>query len=165
MSYADHLDPTRLTPGLLNPIAENIFYQGACSALAIALHDATGWPIVGVSESDNVHDGRLGLGSCMHFLVERPDGKLIDVLGAHDPEEVLDSFPAEYEDEESALGYARREDVVEQYEESAASRISLRAAARFVDAVLERARPAMEQVSQVEEPEISTDRSRGSLSP
>jgi hypothetical protein len=144
VDYAAHLDADRLSPGRLNGIAERLFHEGACSALAIALNDATGWPIVAVTETDNINGGRIGMGSAMHWFVERPDGRLIDVLGAHTREEALEEFPADYEDEETGLAYARREDALEQYEASAAALIPLRTAALFVGAVLERAEESAE---------------------
>lgn len=36
---------SNLTPGVLDGHALRAFTHGACGALAIALHDATGWPI------------------------------------------------------------------------------------------------------------------------
>ena len=50
-----------LTPGQINANAINIFRYGGCSALAIALYDATGWPLLAVTDAHNVHDGRAGV--------------------------------------------------------------------------------------------------------
>jgi hypothetical protein len=53
-----HIDPDLLTPGLLDGTAQHAFTTGACSALAIALHDATGWPIVAITDHHNVMEQR-----------------------------------------------------------------------------------------------------------
>lgn len=51
-----------------------------CWAMAIALHRATGWPLVEVAP--------LGW-PALHGCVRRPDGLLVDVRGAFSEDEVL----------------------------------------------------------------------------
>lgn len=138
MTY-DHLDPTRLTPGVLDGDAVVAFRFGACGALAIALHDATGWPIVAITDHDNVFDGHLGMGSAMHWAVLRLDGKVIDVDGAHDPDELVAEYHAAADDGQAALARARRRDALEWYYEGGGKQIPLSLAATFVAAVLQRA--------------------------
>lgn len=48
-----HLSEDRLTPGVIDGAAEHAFSYGACAALAYALHEATGWPIIGITDSHN----------------------------------------------------------------------------------------------------------------
>ncbi len=116
------LDPRRLTPGILDGAAEHAFLYGACGALALALHQETGWPIVAITDGHNVFSAsewmgwrdpdapvigpaeapRAGGGSALHWCVFRPDGKLVDVDGAHDPEDLVDRYAADADDGEAA---------------------------------------------------------------
>jgi len=136
---AGHLDPDRLTPGILDGAAEGAFRYGACSALAIALHDATGWPIVAITDAHNVHDGRAGGGSALHWTVRRPDGLLVDVAGAHEPARLVAEYMDEADDGAAAWGISSRADAEEWYREGASSAIPLALARTFVDAVVARA--------------------------
>jgi hypothetical protein len=45
------------------------YVSGTCAAFAIALHDATGWPIVAINGG-------------LHVATRRPDGVLVDFVGA-----------------------------------------------------------------------------------
>jgi hypothetical protein len=63
---------------------DTFFEMGYCHALALALNEATGWPIVGVWSQ----------GDCTHFVVQRPDCMLVDVRGVRSEEEVLESWGA-----------------------------------------------------------------------
>lgn len=62
-----------LTPGVIDETAEHVFTRGQCHALALAIHDETGWPIVGIAGDGNHHPG--------HCAIERPDGRIIDITG------------------------------------------------------------------------------------
>src|SRR5438093_9317454 len=62
---------------------EDVFENSYCHSLALALHERTGWPIVGL------YNQRLGTD---HYLVRRPDGFLVDVHGARPESEVLDDW-------------------------------------------------------------------------
>lgn len=75
-------DGTRfaVVPGALDERAREAFTRGHCHSLALALHEATGWPIVGAEDEE--------LEIC-HFFVRTPDGRLLDVTDAHAPEEAL----------------------------------------------------------------------------
>lgn len=140
-----HLDPSRLTPGELDAYAEDALLRGACMGLAIALHDRTGWPIMAVTEAYNVYDGRAGGGSAAHWMVRRPDGMLIDVLGAHTEEDVLWEYDNGEEGEDAiVIAPSSRANAMEWYEDTEASRIPLSLIETFVDAVLERAGLAQE---------------------
>lgn len=125
-----------LTPGVLDGYAMSAFKRGACGALAIALHDATGWPVVAITDAHNVFDGKAGGGSALHWAVLRPDGKVVDVDGAHDPEDLVEEYHAEADDEEAAMGRSTRADVVEWYIEAQGEPVPVTLAATFVEAVI-----------------------------
>ena len=59
---------------------EDVFDYGYCHALALALHEQTGWPVVGL---------RCPEGYAEHYLVRRPDGLLVDAHGARTDAAVL----------------------------------------------------------------------------
>jgi len=126
------------TPGKLDPIAERAFLVGACGALAIAMHDTLGWPIIAVTDAHNVENGQAGGGSALHWAVRRPDGMIVDVLGPHTDEELIEEYEAEADDGEAAIGVSTREDVVEWYVECQGEPVPIELARTFVDAVLER---------------------------
>jgi hypothetical protein len=133
MSLADHL-----TPGVIDGSAEHVFTLGGCGALAIALHDATGWPVMAITDSHNVHDGRAGGGSALHWTVLHPSGRLLDVDGLHDVGDLVERYSGEADDGEAACGRSSRADAHEWWDE-AGRKVPLELAATFVDAVLERA--------------------------
>jgi hypothetical protein len=134
-------DPFTLTPGVLDGYALRAFKYGACGALALAIHDATGWPIVAITDHHNVfEDGTAGGGSALHWTVRRPDGMLIDVDGAHTAQELVEEYDGEADDHQAAAGRSTRADVVEWYIESQGEPVPVSLAAKFVDAVLEKAR-------------------------
>lgn len=134
------LDPRNLTPGVLDGYAKHAFKIGACGALAIAIHDATGWPIVAITDAHNVfEDGKAGGGSALHWTVRRPDGKLIDIDGAHDADDLIEEYRWEADDDEAAAGESTRADCIEWYVEAQGEPIPIRLAATFVEAVLAQA--------------------------
>lgn len=64
-------------PDRLRQLTEDTFQDGQCHALALALHERTGWPVWALrSPGRNGHD--------VHFVVRAPDGRLVDVTGARD---------------------------------------------------------------------------------
>jgi hypothetical protein len=132
------LDPNDLTPGVLDGYAKRMFKVGGCGALALAMHDALGWPIVAITDAWNVEDGRAGGGSALHWLVKRPsDGLLIDVDGAHTEEEMVGEYEGEADDGEAAAGVSTRADLVEWYIEAQGEPIPVSLAATFVEAVVQ----------------------------
>lgn len=68
-----------LDEGKLDDRAWLAFIYGQCHGLSLAIQSRTGWPLVAMVD-DN--------GTCGHFCVRRPDGKIIDVTGAHTSEEI-----------------------------------------------------------------------------
>lgn len=59
--------------GVRDDRARLAFREGQCHALALTLHQQTGWDLVAI-ENDGV---------CEHITVRHPDGHLIDILGGH----------------------------------------------------------------------------------
>lgn len=127
-----------LTPGVLDGYARRAFKYGGCGALALALHDATGWPIVAITDHHNVfEDGQAGGGSALHWTVRHPDGRLIDIDGAHDPDELVEAYHGDADDGQAAAGKSCREDVVEWYIECQGEPIPVALAASFVSPLLD----------------------------
>lgn len=135
------LDPDKLTPGLIDGYAQRAFKYGACGAMAIALHDATGWPVVAITDAHNVEHGQAGGGSALHWTVRHPSGKLLDIDGLHDARDLVAEYDGEADDSSAAAGVSSRADVVEWYVESQGEPIPISLAATFVDAVLALAKP------------------------
>lgn len=132
--HHDHLQP-----GVLDANAERAFLYGACAALALALHDRTGWPLVALTDAHNVLDGQVGGGSCLHYGVRRPaDGAFIDVLGAHTDEEIMAEYGDDADDGQAAIGLTAQADVRSWYIDAQGEPVPLTVAATFVDAVLTR---------------------------
>jgi hypothetical protein len=149
-----------LTPGVLDGAAERAFSYGACAGLALALHDATGWQLVKLTDADSVYDphggdyvdrpqlqrghiGSAGMGAGgLHWAVERPDGMLIDVDGAHTLGELIDRYSGEGDQRSQgqvAAGRTDREDAIDEYVEAKGAPVPLTMAASFVEPVLDRA--------------------------
>jgi hypothetical protein len=152
--------PESLTPGVLDPAAEHAFSYGACAGLALALHDATGWRLVKLTDADSVYDpdgrdyvdrpqlqrthiGSAGMGAGgLHWTEERPDGLLIDVDGAHRLEELIDRYDGSGDQRsrgQVAAGQTDREDAVDEYVEAKGEPVPLTIAASLVGPVLDRA--------------------------
>ena len=111
------LDPTKLTPGVIDAYAQRAFSFGACHALAIALHDATGWSIIAITDASNVFEGKAGGGSALHWTVRRPDGKLIDIDGAHDAETLVEKYSGYADNGHAQAAASTRGDCLEWYED------------------------------------------------
>ncbi|AXV10061.1 hypothetical protein DVS28_b0291 (plasmid) [Euzebya pacifica] len=67
-----------ITPGVLDEQARAAFLLGGCGALAAAMHRAHGWPVVGLWATDD---------EPFHVGVLAPDGLVVDIDGAHTPQE------------------------------------------------------------------------------
>ncbi|MEU4807434.1 hypothetical protein [Actinosynnema sp. NPDC023587] len=63
---------------------QDVFDYGYCNALALALHERTGWPILGLHARGDAHP--------FHYLVRRPDGLLLDAHGARTQDDVLQQW-------------------------------------------------------------------------
>ena len=79
------------------------FSHGHCVDLAVALHERTGWPFAVVADGNDVE----GVTPWVHIGVQRPDGAIVDVNGASDPDEWTEewgSFAAECNDDFTETG-------------------------------------------------------------
>lgn len=83
-----------LMPGVLDDAARRFFTSGQCHALALAISERTGWPIVGINwrapgcdcNDDFDLDGtwcECDSEECFprHVVVRHPSGRLLDVRG------------------------------------------------------------------------------------
>ena len=139
----------------ITPDVNALYMAGACRAFAVALHDQTGWPLVVVTDADNVFDpkvqgaslsederqeGVIGRGSlsprAIHALVEHPSGELIDIQGGNDPMGLVEAYDGAAEDGRAALGYVDRESLLEEHEGTSAGVHTTDEAARYVPEVL-----------------------------
>lgn len=87
------IPPHIVDPSAPNPSVEDVLEWGYCHALAVELHDRTGWPVVGLRGPDRPYDGGSRIppgyrGEIEHFAVQRPDGLVVDVRGARPLAEV-----------------------------------------------------------------------------
>lgn len=87
------------------------FTGGWCGELAVAMHDATGWPIVLVCDEDGETPDALPI--WLHAGVRTPDGLFLDVTGAHDDETVIKAW--EFDDESQPGDYWLVEVTVEAF--------------------------------------------------
>lgn len=69
-----------ITLGVLDDRARRCFTMGQCHAFAIALNRATGWPIL-------LFDGWGG-----HVVVQHPSGRVVDIEGFKEPEDVANFY-------------------------------------------------------------------------
>lgn len=76
-SYEPRVWDVRVRDGVPSADAITVFTEGDCWALAVAIHDLTGWPLVaaGIGDDADWWD---------HMLVETPNGKLMDIFGEKD---------------------------------------------------------------------------------
>ena len=125
-------DPALLTPGVIDGYAKRAFKHGACGALAIALHDATGWPLVAITDAHNVYDGEAGGGSALHWTVQAPNGQLLDIDGLHNAQDLVAEYDSQADDGQAAAGISSRADAWEWYVESQGEPVPLTLAATFV---------------------------------
>lgn len=70
----DHPDPMDERTAL--EIVRREYVSGTCGAFAIALHDLTGWPIVGINGG-------------MHLAVRCPEGGILDHMGLFEEKAIL----------------------------------------------------------------------------
>lgn len=76
--------PVRITAGVIDREARQVFTRGQCMALAAALSEANaGTPVVAYTP---------GTSSLAHALVRLPSGALLDIDGVHDPDEVARNY-------------------------------------------------------------------------
>lgn len=94
-------------PGVIDEAAITCFTRGQCHALALAIHEQTGWPLIQAG-----WDEKSGPD---HWLVRHPSGKLLDITGLSDESEVCEFWgkvwPGSVEDldhvwNDRSFGYA-----------------------------------------------------------
>ena len=105
MGFAESTEQTILIPkGKITPSVVKAFTSGQCHALALALHEHTGWGIVGLFDVDYDDDK---YGTPNHVAVQSPDG-LVDIkgLGAEHRWHGLTPFPVT---KKQVLTYSDRE--------------------------------------------------------
>jgi hypothetical protein len=95
-----------LTAGTITTAATEAFTRGACAGLAIALHDATSWPIIEVGHCD---------GLPLHFMVRHPNGRLVDIRGAHTEDAVHDEWDFDADGEIATLTDVTRKAALDCY--------------------------------------------------
>ncbi|WP_325705952.1 hypothetical protein [Amycolatopsis sp.] len=112
-----------MTPGVIDDEARRAFTNGQCHALALALNEETGWPMVQVG----VH----GYGGIpRHWMVETPNGDLLDIKGLSTYEDVADRWAGD-------IVSGEPEDAWALYENGNYRRPEVETARTFVPAVLE----------------------------
>jgi hypothetical protein len=144
MSY---LNEDRLTPGVIDGAAKHAFSRGACASLAYAIHETTGWPIIGITDSHNAHDGVLGGGSSLHWGVQHPSGQFLYIDGLRGLDDVVESYnaDADADDQEAAWGRGSKADIEEWYIEAQGEPISILLARTFVTPLLDGLTPPTPQ--------------------
>lgn len=89
-----------VTAGVRDHDAVLAFKSGQCHALALAMHERTGWPIVSVGAEECCYDEDCpddddsdGVCSCQiqHLAVQRPDGHLVDIEGPKPEEDFMEA--------------------------------------------------------------------------
>lgn len=118
--------PWRLVPGRITEAAIEAFTRGACAGLALAVHDVTGWPIIEIGHCD---------GLPLHFMVRRPDGRLLDVRGSHTDQDVREEWELEA-DGTVSLASMPRSEVWDCYLHDCGEPVPMELAATFVAPVL-----------------------------
>lgn len=85
--------PVEVSPGVTDEDADWVYTNGQCLALAAAMSEKTGWPIV-VTEDDLGDTGPDGepFYNIRHAYVQAPDGTLLDIRGDQGSvEDVMDA--------------------------------------------------------------------------
>ena len=119
--------------------AERFFMRGGCVAIAAYVHQVSGWPLCKVTDAHNVHAGRAGGGSAMHWVLETPEGEFADVRGIHTREEILEEYHGFADDHEAAIGCSSFEEARQEHRISCASEeMAFEEARRFAAAARER---------------------------
>jgi hypothetical protein len=120
LSQAEHR-AIAVTPGVLDERAIAAFGRGQCHALALALHDETGWPLRVLEDEE---------ADAVHVFVITPEGKALDAGGCLGLEEFREVWMAEYLEDYS------RERVAQMHHWGGWREPDLETARTFVPAVL-----------------------------
>ena len=79
-----------LTPGVIDMEVEYALTNGGCYAFAIAMHNATKWPLIAVMgdrDKPALPDAKSAK-LAIHVGVLHPNGNIVDIEGMHDIEDV-----------------------------------------------------------------------------
>lgn len=121
-----------VTPGVIDAAAHAAFSSGQCHALAVALHDQTGWPLRAIEDDDT---------DIVHVYVETPDGAALDIAGVHRNRDEYVSAWGSYDEP------IDREQLLDLVDSGGWREPNLEAAASFVPTVLEYAQGARENLA------------------
>lgn len=107
--YTRNGTPVRITAGVIDRDARQIFTRGQCMALAVVLAEANvGTPVIAYNR---------GTTSLAHALVRIPGGALLDIDGVQDPVEIANGYDLVDQDRddfadqvEKAEGFAKWSD-------------------------------------------------------
>lgn len=91
--YLRRQDMQHLTPGVLDDAAVNFFANGRCASMALALHQLTDWPMIGLFPKV----GLLSSGYSSHGAVLSPLG-LFDASGPFTAKQWADWNGLEWDD-------------------------------------------------------------------
>lgn len=138
------MNSNNLTAGVIDGYAISTFKQGACGALAIAIHDATGWPIYAVTDAHNIYGDEAGGGSALHWVVRHPSGLFLDIEGLSTGEALVEEYEGFADEGEAGIGKSTRADAWEWYVECQGAPIPISLAATFVQPTLAVAEQAAE---------------------
>lgn len=127
---------SNLTAGVIDGYAISTFKQGACGALAIAIHDATGWPIYAITDAHNIYGDQAGGGSALHWVVKHPSGLFLDIEGLSTAQDLVEEYEGFADEGEAGIGKSTRADAWEWYGECQGEPIPISVAATFVTATL-----------------------------
>ena len=75
-----------IEPGLLDEVAFEAYKNGQCLALALAIHDQTGWPVRLLVRGKKQALQKVKMDDLIHALVRAPDGYDVDIYGDNEPE-------------------------------------------------------------------------------
>ncbi|WP_413102245.1 hypothetical protein [Streptomyces sp. Inha503] len=117
----------QVTPGAIDKTATHAFMNGCCGGLAIALHDATGWPIIAATVNN---------GLALHYMVRTPDGQLLDIEGAHPAAHIVVDYELDADDGIVTLAEQTREYVWSSYRDELGEPIPMNVVRSFVGPVL-----------------------------
>jgi hypothetical protein len=82
--YTRRGNPVRISAGVIDSEARQVFTRGQCMALVVVLCEANAGTPVAAFEP--------GTDSLAHALVRLPDGSLLDIDGVHDADKAAESY-------------------------------------------------------------------------
>lgn len=127
--------PVRITAGVIDREARQVFTRGQCMALAVVLAEANvGTPVIAY---------RAGTNSLAHALVRIPGGALLDIDGVHDPEKLSNDYDLVDQDRDDFADHVDKATGFAEWSDPP----NYAMARTFVGAVAARARTAVDGIS------------------